>query len=66
MARPFRDGVRGAGVSWRDVAVGLCNILHTPLPDVLRLPIDEAAEWYAACGRFQSPKKAPKPETGET
>lgn len=35
--------------------VGLCNILHTPLPDILKLKPEDALAWYEACVRFQKP-----------
>lgn len=38
--------------------MGLCHVLHTPLPTVLRMPLAEAVAWYEACGRFQKPKES--------
>ena len=55
MARPFRGRYEIKGGTWRDIAVGLCHILHTPLSDILKLTPAEALAWYEACVRFQKP-----------
>lgn len=54
MVRPFRGRYRLDGCGWRDIAIGICNVTHTPLTDVLRLPLDEAVAWHEAAVRFQT------------
>lgn len=56
-ATPDSDGRKAkVGAGWRDVAVTLARQLATPLPDVLSMPLAEAADWAAALRR--SPPQA--------
>lgn len=41
-------------MTWRALAAELAAALHTPLPEVRRLPAAEALEWHREAARIEA------------